>query len=340
MKILFVFPGTSESIALQWHLKRAGSLPLRQITQEVSTSASPLFSADIVLICVLSEFRKLIRMIPIMPENKTQIYKTLKDLARIVSLFENPEIEERSVSEISKLVEMLPSKVSRMIRTLETEGFFERNSDTGKYRLGIQFFKLGIAYHYQSPLRRTVRPHLELMAKETGLTSSFAVLKGSSVIIIDRVQNLNIDLMLIRLASNVPIHATGLGRVLLAYLSEREQDKVLQSAELKKLTSRTIVDRRLLKENLQLTKKMGYGVDLGETHQDLHSIAAPVRNNHGEVIGAISLTGERLLLPEEKVALFASYLKEKALFISRQLGYIMEVEDVFEGQTGIQSKKL
>ena len=88
-----------------------------------------------------------------------QGYKTLKDLARIISLFNTFQVEERSVTEISKALGMLPSKVSRMIRTLESEGFFERNLETGKYRLGIEFFELGMVYIFNFPLRKIVATH-------------------------------------------------------------------------------------------------------------------------------------------------------------------------------------
>ena len=68
-------------------------------------------------------------------------YKTIKDLGKIVSLFEDREKEERNVTDISKSLQMLPSKVSRLLKTLESEGFFERSPDTGKYRIGPRFLQ-------------------------------------------------------------------------------------------------------------------------------------------------------------------------------------------------------
>jgi DNA-binding IclR family transcriptional regulator len=88
-------------------------------------------------------------------------------------------VEERSVTEISKALGMLPSKVSRMIRTLESEGFFERNLETGKYRLGIEFFELGMVYIFNFPLRKIVWPHIDPMMKELNLTEGWDFLKNS-----------------------------------------------------------------------------------------------------------------------------------------------------------------
>ena len=251
----------------------------------------------------------------------SQGYKTLKDLARIVSLFNSFQVEERSVTEISRALGMLPSKVSRMLKTLEREGFFEKNLETGKYRLGIAFFELGMVCAFNFPLRKIIRPHIEQMAKELNLTASCAILRNSRVVVIDRVQNLNIDLLAYRIGLNLPIHSTSVGKVLLAYLSEEEQDRILQSVNLVKFTDATVVDQKLIKQKLRLVRERGYATDQEETHQDLNCIAAPIRNGNGQVIAAINLTDEKSRTSAQKFFQIASYLKERALFVSRQLGY-------------------
>jgi DNA-binding IclR family transcriptional regulator len=247
--------------------------------------------------------------------------KTLKDFTRIASLFNNFKVEELTVAEISNALDLYPSKVSRMLTTLEAEGFFERDSNNGKYRLGLGFFTLGMAYIFNFPLRKIIRPHVEQMAKELNLTASWAIMKNFDVIVIDRIQNLNIDLLTYRIGLNLPIHSTSLGKVLLAYLPEEEQDKILQSVELKKITPKTVVDPKLIKENLKIVLERGYSTDEGETHEDLTCIAVPIKNGDGDVIAAINLMDEKSRTSAEKLFGFKDYLIEKALFISRQLGY-------------------
>jgi len=254
--------------------------------------------------------------------NNKQNYKSFKDLAKILSLFNDPQEGERSVTQISKMLEMSPSKVSRMLRTLEVEGFFEKNSETGKYRLGIEFFVLGIVYVLHFPLRKIIRPHIEQIAKELNLTASWGILKNSKVIVVDRVQNLTTDLVSHRIGLNLPIHSTSVGKVLLAYLPAEEQDRILQSCRLPRFTSSTIMDKKILKKNLNLIREKGYSTDQGETHENLNCIAAPLKNGNGDVIAAVSLMAEKSKTSADKLFQFADYLKEKALFISRQLGYM------------------
>jgi DNA-binding IclR family transcriptional regulator len=251
----------------------------------------------------------------------SQGYKTLKDLAKITSLFNTLQIEERSVTDISKTLGMLPSKVSRMLRTLENEGFFEKNLENGKYRLGVQFFELGMAYVFNFPLRKVLRPHLEEIFKELNFTTSWGMLKNDKVIVVDRIQNLNIDLLTHRLGLNLPIHSTSIGKALLAYLPEKEQDRILRFNNLAKFTKATLTDQKLIKKHLKLIRERGFSTDEGETHEDLNCMAAPIKNGNGEVIAAINLMDEKSRTSAKKLFSFADYLKEKALFISRQLGY-------------------
>jgi len=248
-------------------------------------------------------------------------YKTLKDLTKIILLFNTFQFEERSVTEISKILNMLPSKVSRMLGTIEKDGFLEKNPETKKYRLGIRFFELGVVYAFHLPLRRIIRPHIEQMAKELNLTVGWAILRNNRVIVVDRIQNMNIDMLAQRIGLNLPIHTTAIGKLLLAYLPEEEQDKILESIDLVKLTDATMVDKKLIKENLKVIKERGYATDEGETHEDLNGIAAPIKNSTGDVVAAIHLMGENSRTSPQEFFQFASFLKEKALFISRQLGY-------------------
>lgn len=251
-----------------------------------------------------------------------QGYKTLKDLAAIISLFNAYQVEERGVSEIARAVDMLPSKVSRMLKTLEGEGFFEKNPESGKYRLGLAFFELGMVCALNFPLRKIIRPHIEQLARELNLTASCGILRNSRVVVIDRVQNLNIDLLTYRLGLNIPIHSSSIGKLLLAHRPEKEQDRILKSADLTRFTKATIIDPRAIREHLKLVARRGYATDEGETHEELNCVAAPIRNAAGDVVAAINIMDETTRGGAEKVFQFVDHLRKTAFFISRQLGYM------------------
>jgi IclR family transcriptional regulator, KDG regulon repressor len=256
------------------------------------------------------------------PTGAKEKYRTIHNLTSILRLFNDFGIEERGVTEISKTLHMTPSTVSRMMEALEGEGFFERNPETGKYRLGIGFFELGIIYAFNFPLRKIIRPHVEQMAKEMALTASWGILKNSKIIVIDRVHNPSIDLFTYRMGLNIPIHSSSIGKVLLAHLPVEEQTRILKSAKMEKFTEATVTDLNLIKRSLPAVKDAGYAVDQGETYKDINCIAVPIKNGAGQVIAAINLMDEDSRSGSDKILGLSDYLKEKAVFISRQLGYI------------------
>jgi DNA-binding IclR family transcriptional regulator len=90
---------------------------------------------------------------------------------------------------------------------------------------------------------------------------------------------------------------------------------------LTKYTDATIIDRDLIKENLKLVREKGFSIDSGETHEDLLCMGCPVRDGSGNVIAALNLMDEKSRTDLEKLLQHVDYLKEKAQFISLQLGY-------------------
>jgi IclR family transcriptional regulator, KDG regulon repressor len=248
-------------------------------------------------------------------------YKTIKDLARIFSFFVSSGKEELSVSEISKNTALIPSKVSRILRTLEGKDYFQKNLETAKYRLGIAAFELGMTTALNFPLRKIIRPHIEQIVKELNLAGSWAIRIREKVFVIDRIQNLNLDLIFPQLELNVPIYSSSLGKIFLAYLPESEQDQIFRSVALQKLTPATVVNIQSIKKNLKMIREKGFSLDIRETHDEIFSIGAPIKDRDGEVTAAICATSDLSNSNLNRIEELGDYLKRKGLFISSQLGY-------------------
>ncbi len=249
-------------------------------------------------------------------------YKTLKDFSRILSLFEMPEVEERSVSEIAKSLEMLPSKVSRMLKTLETEGLVEKSPATGRYRIGARFLQIGLLYALNHPLRRIILPHLEQAARDLGLLAGWGIFKNGKAIIVDRLQ-FDKGPPVHLLGSDVPLHSSCYGKLFLAYLPEHDLERFLHSVAFDRLTPATLDSAEAMRSELRKVRERGYAVDEGETREDLVGIAAPILDESGELAAALTVSGRRSEFSKNR-AKELTYLTGKALFISRQLGYKAE----------------
>jgi IclR family transcriptional regulator, KDG regulon repressor len=254
------------------------------------------------------------------PTVSNQEYSTVKDLARILAVLNDFRAAEKSIAEIAKTVQMHPTKVSRMLRTLEKEGFFERNDNTGKFRLGLIFAELGMVCTFHNPVRNIIRPHVEQIAQELDITASWGIFRNYRIISMDRFQKA-VDLAPFRVGVAVPIHATAPGKVLLAYLPEEEQNKFFESTPLERYTGKTITDPQLLKEELGQVVEKGYAMDDGESFDGLNCVSAPIRNGVAKVIGALTILDSEVRTSSKALFRHADYLASKALFISRQLGY-------------------
>lgn len=250
-------------------------------------------------------------------------YKTLADFSRIMSLFEAGKGEDRGVSEIARMLDMAPSKVSRVLKALEAEEFVERDPQTGRYRVGVRFLLLGMVYLQNHPLRRIILPHVEQIARDLGLFATWGVFAGDRVVVIDRIQVETTPPTppMHLFGADLPLHSSSYGKLLLACLPPEKLEATLSTLELQRLTDRTIVDVEALKAELVRIRARGYAIDDGETIENTLVAAFPIVDGASKVVAAVTVATHRLIdAADWEHAL--SYLGEKAVFISRQLGYL------------------
>jgi DNA-binding IclR family transcriptional regulator len=264
------------------------------------------------------DYQREIAVRPRKPESNGG-YKTLKDLSKILSYVSSVGTETIGITETAKELHMLPSKVSRMLSTLESEGFFERRAATGRYSIGGRFFELGMLYVVKNPLRMIFHPHLEQITAELKLASSFAIFRNNKIIVVDKI---NIVGSGVRHDFNLPLHSSSFGKIYLASFSDDQALGILKASELTSFTSATITDPKIIIRGLAQIRKSGYAIDTGETQEGLTSIAVPVRDAANNLVAALNvLAYPKSPIGPERQSEIANYLKAKAFFISKQLGY-------------------
>jgi DNA-binding IclR family transcriptional regulator len=247
-------------------------------------------------------------------------YKTLKDFGRILSLFEAAEGGDRSVSDISKTLQMLPSKVSRMLKTLEAERFFMRDHETGRYRVGARFLQAGLLYVMTHPLRPVILPHLEQVASDLKLFTGWAIFENDRVIVVDRMRFEGDPGMHI-LGSDAPLHSTAYGLLFLAYMTDEERERILKSLTFARFTSHTILEVESMRKELARVRKQGYALDDEGTREGARGLAAPIFDARGDLVAQLDVAGKKSAITDDRLPELITYLTEKALFISRQFGY-------------------
>ena len=152
--------------------------------------------------------------------------QTVSNALRLLEMFEN---EERlGVTELSRRLDLHKNNVFRLLATLEQAGYIEQCAEDDQYRLAVGCLELGHAYARSNTLLDRARGCLEALSLELGETAHVGVLRGDEVAHLDGVAADRMLVVSTRQGSRLPLHATALGKVLLAFASdERREAQVL-----------------------------------------------------------------------------------------------------------------
>src|SRR2546421_3970893 len=197
---------------------------------------------------------------------------------------------ELGVSELGRRLGVHKATASRLAATLAERGLIERDPDTERYRLGFGLIRLAGAAMAGLDLVRTARPVLEDLADRTRETVTLGVLSGEDMIYVDQATGARSIVSVSWVGKRTPLHCTASGKVLLAFVSASERDR-LMAHPLSRETARTIVDEAELRAQLTSVRTRGYASTQEELEDGLNAVAAPVRQADGQIAAALSVSG-------------------------------------------------
>ncbi|HEX5502300.1 MAG TPA: IclR family transcriptional regulator [Thermomicrobiales bacterium] len=198
---------------------------------------------------------------------------------------------ELSLTALAARAGLAKSTATRLLAVLEARGYLERSPDTERYRVGVRAFELGSLYIQTTSLEAEAQPVMAHLARECRQTANLGVLSGAEVVHLavvppDRP---------IRFATAVGVrdraHATGLGKALLAALDAAALADLVARHGLPPRTERTIATLDALVADLAGVRARGYAVDDEESFAGLKCVAAPIRDDKGRVVAAVSVSG-------------------------------------------------
>jgi len=238
---------------------------------------------------------------------------------RLLSLFAQAG-DGLSASDVAKQSGLPVSTVHRFLVNLENAGFLAY-SHTGRYHLGIASFSIGHAARAQLDIRRLSYPYLQALNQSTRETIHLIVRHGLSAVYVEKLDSPEKLRIFSHVGASVPLYCTAVGKVMLAYLPEKELDETLQQIELRQMTPNTISDLAELQQHLQRVRKNGYAFDLEEHELHIRCVAAPIWEPNGVVNATLSLTAPVVRMSLPRLRKLAPLVQEIGLRISRDLGY-------------------
>jgi DNA-binding IclR family transcriptional regulator len=226
---------------------------------------------------------------------------------------------EWTLDDLADHLALNKTSLLRILRTLEAEGFVVRR-DAG-YCLGSRVLDLSNAYLSTLSVHRVAQRHMARLAKACRQTLSLAVLDGFEVVYVG-IEHAQREVGIQgEIGGRHPAHATALGKVLLADLSDDEVRQRMQGKTLERLTHRTIVDPDALLDHLQRVREQGYAVDDEERGIGIRCVAAPIRDHSGAAMAGLSLAGPIFHMTDDAVADYRAQVLEAVAAISHELGY-------------------
>ena len=152
-----------------------------------------------------------------------------------------------------------------------------------------------------------------------------AILNQRDVVYIDKIESSQGGAGL-KMASHiglrVPAHATSVGKVLLADLGDKALDNLLGREDLARLTDHTITRLSDLKDHLARVRDQGFAVDNEENEQGIRCVAAPIRNDTGRAVAAVSISSPAFRWDrEDTVEMLKKAVVKTAGDVSGKLGY-------------------
>jgi IclR family KDG regulon transcriptional repressor len=206
----------------------------------------------------------------------------------------------------------------RLLQTLTHQGMLAYDSDAQTYGLGVRLVRLAHAAWAQSSIAPLARPHIDRLSAEVGETIHLAQLDLGQVLYVDKRNALRPVEMFSQAGKVGPAYCTGVGKAMLAFLSDDELAGAVDRQSFHRFTDHTLDSPQKLLAELQAIRERGYALDREEHEPGIICVAVPVLTRSGRVMGALSVTSTTARGTLDALADLAPKISETAALIAAE----------------------
>jgi len=248
--------------------------------------------------------------------------ESVQSLIRALAIINHLSEAEEGVqlTRIAEAVHLAPSTVHRLLTTLEQERYVRFDTERRLWSVGVQTFVAGCAFLRTRDLVGIARPYMRALMEQCRETVNLAVQNEREAIYVHHIEHPAIAHSRARPGARVPLYCSGVGKALLAAMSDGELDRLLPEDGARRLTAKTIVGRSYLREDIALIRERGFAVDDEEHAVGLRCVAALVFNEVREPMAAISISGPATRISHSNIPRLGELLRQKAAEITAKLG--------------------
>jgi IclR family acetate operon transcriptional repressor len=246
---------------------------------------------------------------------------TVQSLERAIRLLEIiAEGDGLPLVHVARQAGLPPSTVHRILATLEQRGLVRQDKDRGDWLIGVRAFQIGSAFLRNRKVSQVARPFMRELMESAHETVSMAVEEAGRAVFLVQYESHSPVRTFHRPGSSAPMHASALGKSLMAAQGDRKVRRFLERYGLPTLTAKTIVDPGVFERELRNVRQRGWAIDDEEHTLGMRCVGAPIYNEHGDVLAAISVSGPTARMTDERLMELGPHVKRTARAISDALG--------------------
>lgn len=245
----------------------------------------------------------------------------VQSVARIFDLIEVLAAHPAGASLQSAAAEagLAKSTAHRLLGSLVSLGYAVQDAGNGKYRLTLKMFEISSGIVSSMDVMSVAKLHLERLAQRTGEAVHLVIRDGQDIVYIYKTESGPMR-MSSRIGLRSPLYCTGVGKAILATLSEAEVEAVWRHSTPQKLTGRTVTELAALRAQLAEVRACGYAIDDEENELGIRCVALAIPGPGGRADSAFSITGLAPYMTPERIRRIAALALETRADILRDLG--------------------
>lgn len=226
-----------------------------------------------------------------------------------------------SLSDLSLQMGLPTSTAYRLLCTLQKHEFVAFDEISQEWTIGIEAFTVGASFYNRANLVEASRSVLRELMNETGETANLAVLTESGhVTFLTQIESTHPIRAFHLPGTRSHAHSSGIGKALLAEMTQQQVEKILQSTGLQEFTPKTLTQPKALFADLQTIIKRGWSFDDEERYLGMRCIAAAIHNSRGDAVAGVSISGPTARFADEGLAILGARVRQAAQEITRAIG--------------------
>lgn len=216
----------------------------------------------------------------------------INSLSNGLAVLEHFDVRKRgfTIMEIARSLGWTKTTAFRYVTTLAGLGYLDFDEPTRRYQPAVKVLKLGFSYLSSLTFVDIAMPFLERLSQRFGESTNLAVLDGVEIVYVARVGSKRIISVNLGVGSRLPAYCTSMGKVLLAFLGDREREEAIEKIVFARHTPKTVASAKELRRSLEQVREDGYAINDQEMDPGLRSCAAPVFDRAGTILAAANLS--------------------------------------------------